>query len=116
SARRVLVARRRKTSNRCRHFVTELVRAISPKSHDFGYEFATRERPAEQPAARAVSFASALRERLGVIVRRVADDRVNVARAALRGVFNQERRTLDAVIGGAAVGGRTIPAKICVVQ
>ena len=59
---------------------------------------------------------SGLDERLAVVVAGVADDGVDVVGAALRGVLDQKRRALDAVVGRAAVGRRPVPGEVGVVD
>src|SRR5947209_6742899 len=53
-----------------------------------------------------------LRQLLAIIVARIADDRVNMVGAALRGIFDHQSRPLDAVVDGAAVGGRAPPGEV----
>src|SRR4051794_23594461 len=70
--------------------------------------------PATIAAARPTTpTATLLRRKLGpVVVGRVAIDGVNVVDAALRGIFDHQRRSLDAKVVHAAVGGRAAPREV----
>src|SRR5205814_420272 len=53
---------------------------------------------------------------LAIVIARIANDRVDVVRASLWSVFNQERRPLNAVIHRAAIGSWSVPDEMGVVD
>src|SRR5438874_13690645 len=60
----------------------------------------------------APTWTSGLGQLLAVVIARVANDGVNVMGAPLRRVLDQQRRTLDAVVGSAPLDRRPVPGKV----
>src|SRR6185503_6400951 len=77
---------------------------------------AERTAPAASARTRTSAARLPVRNLRSVVVAGIAVDRVDVIDAALRRVLDHQRRSLDAEVGGAAVGRRSAPGEVGVVD